>query len=194
MKLGINWLNHYIIKMEFRKVIAKTIREYLIENKVSLSDTELYDIAKWGLEDEYSTSGCWDDTDNIEEAIKCAVEDFKLFLSKPYPVELGNIPNNPIIYRLVRLKNINDLKRDNLGYSWFSNPDQIDNPEFFDMLEYLKPFKNKDGVVYILKGETNKDNIDMKRTLWERSVQWWENEIVIIDDSKINILSVEALS
>ena len=148
MKLGINWLNDYIIKMEFRKVIAKTIKEYLIENKVSLNDAELYDIAKWGLEDEYSTSGCWDDTDNIEEAIKCAVEDFKLFLSKPYPVELGNIPNNPIIYRLIRLKNINELKRDNLGHSWFSNPDQIDNPEFFDMLEYLKPFKNKDGVVF----------------------------------------------
>ena len=177
-----------------KKFIATTIRDFLNESKVLLSDNDLYEIAKWGLEDEYSSSGCWDDTDNIEDAIKCAVGDFKLFLSKPYPIELGNIPNNPIIYRLVRLKNINDLRKNELGNSWFSNPNQIDKPEFFDMLDYLKPFKNKDGIVYIIKGQTNIDNIDMKRTLWERSTQWWENEIVVIDDSNIKIISIETLN
>jgi hypothetical protein len=105
------------------------------------------------LENDYSFSGCWDDTENIEDAIKCAIDDFKLFLSKPYPVELGNIPNNPIIYRLVRLKNINDLRKDKLGNSWFSNPNQIHEEGFFQMLDYLKPFKNKDGEVYIIKGD-----------------------------------------
>ena len=45
----------------------------------------------------------------------------------------------------------------------------------------------------MIKGQTDKSNIDMKRTLWERSTQWWENEIVIIDDSKINILSIKEL-
>ena len=177
-----------------KKFIATTIRDFLNESKVLLSDNDLYEIAKWGLEDEYSSSGCWDDTDNIEDAIKCAVGDFKLFLSKPYPIELGNIPNNPIIYRLVRLKNINDLRKNELGNSWFSNPNQIDKPEFFDMLDYLKPCKNKDGIVYIIKGQTNIDNIDMKRTLWERSTQWWENEIVVIDDSNIKIISIETLN
>jgi hypothetical protein len=34
----------------------------------------------------------------------------------------------------------------------------------------------------------------MKRTLWERSTQYCENEIVVIDDSKIKIISIEALS
>lgn len=180
--------------MELRKFIATTIREYLNEKIDILNDTELYNIAKWGLEGEYSSSGCWDDTENIEEAIECAIGDFKLFLSKPYPIELGNIPNTPIIYRLIRSKNIKDLNKNNLGKSWFSNPKQIDKPEFFEMLDYLKPFKTNDGVVYIVKGQINKDNIDMKRTLWERSTQWWENEIVLIDDSKVKILSIEALS
>jgi len=95
--------------MELKKFIKTSFIEYINENKISLSDDDLYDIAKWGLENDYSFSGCWDDAENIEDAIQCAIDDFKLFLSKPYPVELGNIPNNPIIYRLVRLKNINDL-------------------------------------------------------------------------------------
>jgi hypothetical protein len=179
---------------KLNELIDLSLNEYLNEQVNSLSDIDLYNIAKWGLEGEYSTSSCWDDTDNLEDAIKCAVEDFKLFLSKPYPIELGNIPNNPIIYRLVRLKNINDLNKNKLGISWFSNPKQIDNPEFFQMLDHLKPYKNKEGEVYIIKGQTTKDNIDMKRTLWERSTQWFENEIVIINDSNVKILSIKPLS
>lgn len=146
-----------------------------------------------GLETEYSSSACWDDSKNIEDAIKCAIDDFKLFLSKPYPIELGKIPANPIIYRLVRLKHINELNKKQPGKSWFSNPNQFKNPEFFEMLDHLKPFKTIEGIVHIIKGQTTKDNLDFKRTLWERSTQWWENEIVLIDDSKIKILSIEAL-
>ena len=158
-----------------------------------MTEIDLYNIAKWGLESEYASSGCWDESDNIEDAIKLAIADFKLFLSKPYPIELGNIPNNPMIYRLIRLKHINELNKNKLGKSWFSNPNQINKPEFFEMLDHLKPYQTKDGVVHIIKGQTTKDNFDLKRTLWERSTQWWENEIVVLDDSKIKILSIEAL-
>jgi hypothetical protein len=180
--------------MNIKKIIKNIVKEYINENKILISDIDLYHIAKWGLEGEYSTSACWDDAEKIEDAIKCAVDDFKLFLSKPYPFELGNIPKKPIIYRLIRLKDIKDLNRNKLGKSWFSNPNQINMVGFFDMLDYLKPFKNKDGVVYMVKGQTTKDNIDMKRTLWERSTQWLENEIVIIDDSNIKILSIDLLA
>lgn len=175
--------------MDFKKIIRNTIFEFLNES-TTLNDKDLYRIAKWGLEGEYSSSGCWDDNENIEDAIECVVSDFKYYLNKPYPIELGNIPNNPIIYRLIRLKHIKELNKKNLGNSWFSNPKQTDEPEFFDMLDYLKPNKNPNGVVYIIKGQTTKENIDMKRTLWERSTQWSENEIVIIDDSKIKILEI----
>jgi len=51
-----------------------------------------------------------------------------------------------------------------------------------------------EGVVYMIKGKTSKDNIDMKRTLWERDIQWLENEIVLVDDSDVEILSVKPLS
>ena len=177
--------------MKLLEIIKCKIREYLIEGKESI---DLYEIARWGLEGEYEHSSCWDDTEDLEEAITCAVESFKYFLSKPYPVELGDIPDKAIIYRLVRLKDVNDLNRKRLGNSWFSNPDQINKPGFFDMLDYLKPFKTEEGVVYMIKGRIRKDNIDMKRTLWERDTQWLENEIVLVDDSDVEILSVKPLS
>jgi hypothetical protein len=41
------------------------------------------------------------------------------------------------------------------------------------------------------------DNLDLYEIArWglERDTQWWENEIVLIDDSDVEILSVKALS
>jgi hypothetical protein len=60
------------------------------------------------------------------------------------------------------------------------------------MLDYLKPRGNTDGTkVYRLTGQTPITNIDFPRTLWERSTQWWENEIVLLDDSQVKILAIE---
>lgn len=146
----------------------KTFFQFLNENYSSnnISDEELYIIAKWGLENDYADSVCWEDNEgDIEGAIECVMNSFRKFISIPYPKELGNIPENPIIYRLIRLKNIEDLNKDKLGISWFSNPNQIENPEFFDMLEHLKFNRNLEGHVYMLKAIINKDNIDIANTL-----------------------------
>ena len=159
---------------------------------MNLSEKDLYRIAEWGLTGEYEYSSCWNE--DLEKAIECAIEDFRKFLSKPYPFELADIPNNPIIYRLVRLDNIEKLNRTKLGKSWFANPKQIKKPEFFEMLTHLKPGPkdwSPNSKVYLIKGRTTVDNIDFPRTLWERSTQWWENEIVLLNDSNIEILDVQ---
>lgn len=174
------------------KNIRKIIREILEESfaeftSFNLSDEELRSIAKWGLEGDYSSSGCWDDSENLEDAISCVVNDFKLFLSKPYPIELGNFPSNPIIYRFIRLRSIDDLNTDKLGVSWFSNPKQYEIPGFFDMLDYLKPWKTEDGETYLIEAQTSVDNVDIPNTLWQRSTQWHENEIVLKNDSISNV-------
>lgn len=161
-----------------------------------LTENDLKEIAEWGLLGPYSESGCWDDDcdqlslDDLPIAVGRALEDFELFLNTPYPIELGNIPHKPIIYRLVRLDNETDLDMSDLGSSWFSNPEQYRKPEFYDMLDYLLPSsQSHPGKTYLLTGECVIDNIDVKHTLWERSIQWSENEIVIIDPSKITLLS-----
>jgi hypothetical protein len=183
--------NMFLTKEEAEKAIKQKNVFYSLYKKIREIDRENGWICDWSDREQFKYSILWDYEENIKRSdfsrlyndgkiymseradnymMSNAVsnEDFKLFLSKPYPIELGNIPNNPIIYRLVRLKNINDLRKNELGNSWFSNPNQIHEEGFFQMLDYLKPFKNKDGQVYIIKGQINKNNIDMKRTLWER--------------------------
>lgn len=183
--------------MTFYKFV-KTFEQYSSDNIVNqyssfseLSKLDLYDIAVWGLEGPYHLSGVWDDTDDIDEAAALIVDDFKRYLMKPYPKEFGNMPAEPVIYRLVRLKNVESLNLDNLGTSWYSDPKQTDNPEFFDMLDYLKRDINVDTEVYRIKGATTEDNIDVVNSLWQRSTQWWENEIVIKDPKQIKVIEVE---
>jgi hypothetical protein len=183
---------HSDIRFMVRNILSESIN-----SPFNLSDEQLREIARWGLTGDYYSSGCWDDAeDNIELAIDCAVEDFKSFLEKPYPMELGNFPKNPVIYRFVRLKSIEDLDKGKLGYSWFSNPEQHSIDGFFDMLDYLKPFKTEDGETYLIKAQTPDDNVDVANTLWQRSTQWIENEIVIKDssESKVKILDIKRAS
>ena len=150
-----------------------------------LTDKDLYDIATWGLNGEYDYSGC--------ETPECVIDDFKQFLNKPFPEELGNMPDEITIYRLIRLKNINDLNKNNLGKSWFSKPNQYEIPEFYDMLDHLKSKHTDKGDLYIITATTNQSNIDIPRTLWERSTQWWENEIVIKNDSTLQLINIKQL-
>lgn len=179
------------------RLLVRQILNESLSSPFDLSEEKLREIAKWGLTGDYYSSGCWDDADDdINAAIQCAVEDFKRFLSTPYPIELGNFPSNPVIYRFVRLKTIDSLDKDRLGNSWFSNPKQYEENGFFDMLDYLKPFKTNEGDVYLIKAQTSDDNVDVPNTLWQRSTQWIENEIVIKDDSqsKIKILDIKKAS
>lgn len=88
---------------------------------------------------------------------------------------------------MVVLNNPEDLKKDNLGYSWFTNPNRINNPDFKEQLDYLKG-----GNVYLITAKTMENNIDIPRTLFHRDGISLENEIVVKDDSstKIKLISV----
>lgn len=176
-----------------------------------LTDQDLYDIAVWGIMGDFAETGCWDFEDKSKliswtsgdyrmnnseipkEVTDCVVNDFKNYLNNPYPKNLGNVPENPIMYRLVRLKNIESLNKANLGISWFANPTQYQESGFFEMLDYLKTRRTEQGDVYILKGQTHISNIDIPSTLWHRTTQWWENEMVVKDDTKIKLLEIKKL-
>lgn len=147
-----------------------------------------------GLESEYDSSGCWDDADgDVNIAIECAIDDFKQTLSKEYPYGLKNIPNEPIIYRLITAKNIEDINKNNLGKSWFANKNQPkEHHEFFDMLLHIKQNKRDlNHKIFLIEAKTDLRNIDIKRTLWQRSTQFYENEIVVIDDSKLKNINIQ---
>lgn len=150
-----------------------------------LTDKDLYDIATWGLNGEYSDSAC--------ETPECAIDDFKQFLNIPFPEELGNVPEEVTIFRLIRLKNESELNKNNLGKSWFSIPNQYEKKNFYDNLDYLEIKSTDKGNIYLLTATTKQSNIDIPRTLWQRSTQWFENEIVIKNDSSLQLINIKQL-
>lgn len=153
-----------------------------------LTDEDLKDIAEWGLNNDFSFSGVFDETDDINEAIELVVESFKIFLNTEYPEGFKNIPNNLTLYRIISLNNIKDFDKNNLGYSWFSNPDRINDSYFKDQLEHLKGGKN-----YLLIGKTNENNINIPRTLFQRDSIYIENEIVLKNDKNIKLVNIKKI-
>jgi hypothetical protein len=158
-------------------------------NPFNLSKDELYNIAEWGLTGEYSFSGVWGEARDLEEAKKIIVEeDFKKFLSLEYPEGFKNVSDPVRLYRYVMLKDIDSLNMDRLGKSWFS----VEKEGFFQMLDYLKHFDRNTGKWrYLITADIKLNNIDVKRTLWERSTQNTEMVWVLKDDSKgIDIIDI----
>lgn len=162
-----------------------------------LTDDELIKIAKWGLQSDFSLSGCWDDSnDDIEIASRCVLDDFKNSLKSPYPQGLNDFPSEPIIYRFITAKNKESINTNNLGFSWFADPNQHKtNTEFFGSLLHLrKKYRDKDHKLFLIAARVPISKIDITRTLWQRSANWSENEIVLKDDSNLIVVDVKDMS
>lgn len=184
---------------DLKKFIATTIREYLNENTSTfnphkfnsfseLTERDLYDMAKWGLENDLS-SGAWDDADTLDEAIINVVNSFKRLLKDKFPDGFNGIPNPVTIYRFVVLDTPKDLNTKNLGYSWFTNPNRIKDPDFKQQLFHLKT-KN----LYLITAEIPINKIDITRSLFQRDMIWIENEIVLKNDSNVKIVSLDKIT
>jgi hypothetical protein len=166
-----------------------------------LTEKDLYDIAKWGLLGEYDNSGAWDyanyfDKSTVDVAAKAIVEeDFKIFLNQEFPEGFKNIPNKVTLYRFITLENEDELNRNNLGLYWFAD---INKPneygkgdDFFTQLTHLTIDKPKNHKLYIIKTQVDESQIDIPRTLWQRSFTNNENEIRLKDDKNVEIISIE---
>jgi len=174
-------------EVQIRKMI-KTILNELFDVKFNshkynsfseLTEKDLYDIAKWGLMGDYSSSGCWDGANGIGEAAKNAIDGFKNLLNDEFPDGFKNIPDIVKIYRFVVLKSPDDLNKEKFGYSWFTNPDRIESPDFKQQMLHLKT-----AGLYLITAQTPQSNIDIPRSLFQRDMVWIENEVVLKTDTK----------
>lgn len=152
-----------------------------------LTELDLYDMAKWGLENDLS-SGAWDDADTLDEAIINVVNSFKRLLKDKFPDGFNGIPKLVTSYRFVVLDDPKDLNTKNLGYSWFTNPNRIHDSDFKQQLLHLKTKK-----LFLITAEIPIDKIDITRSLFQRDMIWIENEIVLKDDSNIKIISFDKI-
>lgn len=181
-----------------KKFIVTTLKEFLNENYnfnthrynsfSELTEKDLYEIGKWGLENDFSTSGAWDDANTLEEATENIVNGFKNLLKDDFPDGFNGIPKIVTLYRMVVLNSPNDIDNANLGYSWFTNPNRINDPYFKQQLLHLQE-KN----VYLIIGQTDENNIDIPRSLFQRDMVWIENEIVVKNDKKVKFIELKKI-
>lgn len=150
-----------------------------------LTETDLREIAKWGLEGEFAFSGAWDDADDLDEAIQYMLDDFNSMLRTEFPEGLKNFPKNPKLYRMLVLEKPEDLNTENLGYSWFADSKKINDPDFKQQMWHLRTPN-----LYVVSAIIPESNIDIPRTMWQRSCVWLENEVVVKNDVNIKITSV----
>ena len=189
----------------------KSLTNILIENKkpnvsdINLSDAVLKEIALWGLKGYYNSSGSWDyaeeqgfkigSPEGFEIAANVMVESFKQQLNTPFPNGLKGIGNNPRIYRMVTLKNPDELNTNDLGESWFANERIIKDgshdgqSDFFDKLNHIT--NSNEEKIYILVADILLSGIDIVETLWRRDTAYNENEIVVKDQSKLKLIDVK---
>jgi len=184
--------------MKYLKTYEKfTINKYQSFDTLSMMD--LYDIAKWGLISEYKDSGAWDCADNkndIDKAIKCTRDDFRQFLNTDFPLGLKNFPAVATLYRFITAID-GRINKKHLGKSWFAHPDIIEKGKlegedfFFSELQHLTKNKQENHKLYIVEADIPIEKIDIPRTLWQRSTQYRENEVVLKDDTGIKIKSIK---
>ncbi len=186
------------IPMELILTNSSSINESVLinaKNFAALTDDELEQIAKWGLQNEFGLSGCWDDTDDLEIAVRCAMDDFKTFMKTPYPQGFKEFPSEPIVYRFITAPNKESIKIDNLGESWFADVNHYkNNIGFFTQLAHLKKDKPKDHILFLVSARVPISKIDIVRTLWKRSANWEENEIVLKDDGNLKVIEIKDMS
>lgn len=177
---------------DLKQFIKTTIREFLNENTQyksfsNLTDVDLYDIAKWSINKGGYILPFYDDL-NEEDAIEEIVNDFKLLLKDNYPDGFKNTPNILILYRIVKLNNPKELNTSNLGGSWFSNIERIEDKNFIDQL-----FNNSKNL-YMITAEVPIQKVDIPRSLIQRVTTYIENEVVLKDDTDIKIISIDKIS
>lgn len=167
---------------------SKSFNPHRYNSFSELTEQDLYDIAKWGLEYEFSFSGAFDDANNVEEAIQNVIESFKTLLKDKFPDGFNGIPNIVTIYRFVVLKSPEELNKTHLGYSWFTNPNRINNSDFKQQMWHLKT-----SDLYLITAQIDQSKIDIPRSLFQRDTVWLENEVVLKDDSNIKIVSLDKI-
>lgn len=163
------------------------LKEIICENNVLFSEGYLKQQIEKGLKTEYIDSGANDFDNPVEEVLK----DFYEVLSLQFPKGLANIPDQPTLYRFVTLNNPKELNKASLGRSWFADLDAIEYGNFSDQLNHI--FKSNDRgtkKAYLIEAKVPLNNINFIDTLWMRSLNSSENEVVVNKYNGIKILNV----
>ena len=168
----------------------------------NLSMMDLYEIGKWGLQGEFDSSGAWDCADNknseekqLDSAIKCARDDFRESLNTEFPTGLKNFPPIAKLYRFITAID-GRVNKKHLGESWFADLEWVKEHkyEFFQQLQHLEnKYRKEQEKLYLVSADIPIEKINIARTLWKRSANSYENEVVVKDDKNLKNIEIKEI-
>ncbi len=104
-----------------------------------------------------------------------------------FPFGLKNIPEEIILFKILYLKNENDLDRNRLSPFYFANEDDIENMRaILDGADY-------EGEPYLIKVKTKTTSIDVNQTLRNNLLYQFEYSITLKQNSEVETIEVEKL-
>jgi hypothetical protein len=164
---------------DLRKFIKTTLREFLNEN---VSNETIFGHDYSDLLDNISNKDAGLTWVEPQEVLDSKIESLR---------ELQN-EHKIVLYRLIFAKTKDDINVDKIGNHFVSDVDDFHD----DMLDYLyynakrenKKIKKSD--LWLIKIETQSNNIDFYETILTFSLHPNENEITIKNDKLIKILSI----
>ena len=116
-------------------------------------------------------------------------------INKPFPVGLRDIPDNPILFRVLLLQipdsvddiddYVNTISGNNLGQHYIAD-DDVDDDWLRDIGVYDR--KESDDEVIMFKVKANKEDIDIQQTIRYRRSDPNEKEIQLKRNSSVEIL------
>jgi hypothetical protein len=151
--------------------VNKKKKEYTLSN-ITIEDIKY-------IIDNRGNIGDKDDDINEEEALTHILELIDT---------LKNLPNTITLYRVISANSIDEINKEDLGKHYILDKWMVDG----DLLNSAGI--NADDIhdnVYVFTIETDKSNIDIKYTIITNYAYQTENEISLINNSKINIIKID---
>jgi len=114
------------------------------------------------------------------------------FVNADFPFGLNNIPDPVILYRLLNVKNKEDIDKNNLGIHFVGDSGLFDDSDFLYSASILS---GNDEILnwYIVTIETTEDNIDIDSTLGNRAEYPYEYEYTIKNDIDLKIIDIKQI-
>jgi hypothetical protein len=113
------------------------------------------------------------------------------FCETDFPYGIKNIPETVTLYRLLNVDNEESINKDKLGLHYVGDKDMFDDYDFVE--SFMHRYGEKTKKWFVVKIETEKENIDLGQTLGNRAEYPNEFEISLKDDNNLKIIEIEEI-
>ena len=124
----------------------------------------------------------WDRSFGTEEEAKNHIN---YFLEYEFP----ELPDNVLLYRVLKLENVTDFDKENIGTCFTLNKELVYDEYFLDSIG-VNEF---DGDLYVLTVEVKKSDISVFFTIQQQLLNKDEEEISVKKSANIKIIEIEKI-